>query len=110
MYQSHRRNNCLRPISGVPTPGNQCVNGSEGNHDQRLFIRARGGKSLNDLLLENLPYGVVTNTTDSVFNHNSSEKKVFNFNILYIFSDVIIGHPSDDVNIEIHENNHEECF
>ena len=36
--------------------------------------------------------------------------KSFNFNILYIFSDVIIGLPGDDDSIEIDENNHEECF
>ena len=42
-------------------------------------------------------------------NHNSSEKN-FNFNMLYVFSVVIIGLPGDDGNIEIYENDHEECF
>ena len=37
-------------------------------------------------------------------------KKIFNFNMLYIFSDVIIGLPGDDDNIEIDENDHEECM
>ena len=42
-------------------------------------------------------------------NHNSSEK-VFNFKIFYVFSDVIIGFPSDDDSIEIDENDHKEFF
>ena len=30
--------------------------------------------------------------------------------MLYVFSDVIIGFPGDDDNIEIDENDHEQCF
>ena len=30
--------------------------------------------------------------------------------MLYVFSVVIIGLPGDDGNIEIYENDHEECF
>ena len=37
-------------------------------------------------------------------------KKVFNFNMLYVFSDVTVRLPGDDDSIEIDENDHEECF
>ena len=37
-------------------------------------------------------------------------KKVFNFNMLYVFPDVIMGFPGDDDSIEINENDHKEFF